>query len=271
MKLHLPLLAVVMVSTAVAQTPKIFAGLFEKGVPVRGQIGIILPPPEIDKYVAKVEAAARQDPKWFKEYSAKSKPGVPLPYDEKLGLTRDEYGEYLKLWAKREFKQTEKDVMLLLREGFGGTWILSGTGSAACLSTIRYDAAKDTFSSPNGELKRIADIKADPDSILGAWSGFEWKFEEESTLGRTKENLAIGKFDDNKFGLVVYRFQEVSSQGTPVVDKSLVVRFALGAAGHLKLPEGQAPAADAGAKPAAKPASKSSAKPAAGSKTSSKR
>lgn len=269
MKLPILLLtgALISISTA-AEAPRIFAGLLEKGVPVRGQIGIVQPPPEIDKFVAKVEASARLDPKWFKEFSAKAKPGIPLPYDAKLGLTKEEYAEYLKLWSKREFKPTEKDVMLILRESFDGSWIISCTGSAYCISTIRYDVANDVFNSPNGELKRISDIKADAESILGAWTGSEWKFEEETTLGKSKENLALGRFEGNKFGLIVYRFQEVSSEGRPVVDKSIVVRFALGKAGHLTLPQGQVPGqapTEAGANPDTKTIPKTP------SKSSSKR
>ena len=42
-------------SLSAAEVPKIFAGLFEQDLPVKGQIGAVLPPPEIDKYVAKVQ------------------------------------------------------------------------------------------------------------------------------------------------------------------------------------------------------------------------
>jgi hypothetical protein len=247
MNYSIPLLAAALVSIAsAAEAPRIFSGLLEKGVPVRGQVGMVLPPPEIDKYAAKIRAAKRADPQWFKDFALKVKPGQPLPYDPKLGLTKEEYTDYMKLWAKREFTPTGKDVMLVLRESFGGTWIISCTGSANCLSTIRYSEENDVFTSPNGELKRISDIKADADSLLGAWSGYEWKFEEESTLGRCKENLALGRFEGNKFGLIVYRFQEVSTEGRPVVEKDILVRFALGKAGHLKLPESQVPGQPAG-------------------------
>jgi len=218
-------------------------------------VGIVLPPPEIDKYVAKVEAAARLDPKWFKEFSSQAKPGVPLPFHEKLGLTKEEYDEYRKLWANREFKPLE-DVNLLLRETLGGAWTITATGAASSISNLRYQEQGDSFRSPNGELKRIEDIKADADSILGAWTGNEWKFEEETSLGKTKENIAVGRFDGNKFGLLVYRFQEVSSEGTRIVDKSIAVRFALGKAGHLKLSKaGRAdqPEATAPTKPAPDP------------------
>ena len=218
-----------------AQIPKVFEGLFEKEIPVRANIGVVVPPPEIEKFLSKVETAARKDPKWFKEFTEAAKPGTPLPYHENLGLTKAEYDDYLALWAKREFKPTH-EVMLVLRETFGKTWSLTASGEAGAISTLRYDPKTDTFLSPNGVLKRLEDIDADPDSILGAWSGKEWRFEEKSELGQIKENIAIGKFDKTGFGLVVYRVQEVSTEGSRLLDKSLVIRYALGKAGHLKPP-----------------------------------
>jgi len=223
-----------------AEVPKVFAGLLEKEVPVRASIGIVVPPPEIEKFIAKVETSARKNPEWFSKYTKDSKPGAPLPFHENLGLTKEEYDEYLVLWAKREFKSTS-EIMLVLRESLGKTWTITGSGDAGIISTLRYDPAKDVVRSPNGELKRIEDIKADASSILGAWSGREWRFEEETSLGKTKENFAIGQYDGKGFGLVVYRVQEISSEGSRLLDKSLVIRFQLGKAGHLKLPAKPAP------------------------------
>ncbi len=249
MKFHAPLIALSLIaSVRAAEAPKVFAGLFEQDVPVKGQIGMVLPPKEIDKYVAKVESAARKDTKWFREYTKQSKPGVPLPFHERLGLTKEEYAEYVALWNQRDFKPMA-DTMLLLRQGTGGVWSVTATGDASSISTLRYDEKTDVFRSPNGDLKRIADIKADATTILGEWSGLEWKFEEETSLGKTKENVAFGRFAGNKYGLIVYRVQELSTEGTRLLDKSLVVRFPLGKAGQVK--------------PATKPAAGTAAKPAA--------
>jgi len=254
MKFHAPLFALASIACLhAAEVPKVFEGLLEQNAPVRGQIGVVLPPPEIDKYVAKVEKAARSDPKWFKEFSGQSTPGAPLPYDERLGLTKEEYDEYLKLWSQRAFKPIE-DVMLLLRNSAENTWTLSSTGTGSTLTTLRYIAKEDVFRSPNGDLKRIKDIEAEPSSILGKWSGHEWKFEEETGLGKVKENFAVGRFADNKFGLIVYRAQELSSEGTRLLDKSLVIRFPLGKGGQAKDPT--AAPAKAPAKEPAKPAPK---------------
>lgn len=229
-----PIIAL-LASHLAAEVPKVFSGILEKEVPIRANIGIVLPPPEIEKYIAKVEASARKNPEWFAEYTKNSKPGTPLDYHENLGLTKEEYDDYLALWAKREFKSTA-EVLLVLRESFGNTWTITASEEAQAISTLRYDPEKDVVRSPNGELKRLDDIKADESSILGAWTGHEWRFEEETGLGKTKENFAIGEQDGKGFGLIVYRAQEISSEGSRLLDKSLVIRFALGKAGHLKNP-----------------------------------
>lgn len=213
------------VSTAIAaDIPAIFDGLLVPDTPVKGQIGMIQPPKEIDKYVAKVETGARKNPEWFREYAAKSKPGIPLPFHENLGITKEEYDAYLGLWAKREFKSIE-DVALMLRKTSGDSWSITGTGGASAVTTLRYNPETDTFRSPNGEMKRINDISASADGILGEWTGKEWKFEEETSLGKTKENFAIGQMTGKSFGLLVYRVQELSSEGTRLLDKSLIIRF----------------------------------------------
>ena len=71
--------------------------------------------------------------------------------------------------------------------------------------------------------------RPDADSILGAWKGKEWRFQEETGLGTIKENLALGQTADGKFGMVVYRAQELTSSGTRLLDKSLVIRFPIAA------------------------------------------
>jgi hypothetical protein len=215
-----------------ADVPKIFKGLLEKDVPIKASIGIVVPPPEITKYIAKVEVAARENKEWFAKYTKASKPGAPLPFHKNLGLTMEEYEDYLAQWAKRDFKSTE-EVIIVLRESLGKTWSITATGEAGVLSILRYDSEKDVYRSPNGEMKRLEDIKAEATSILGAWSGCEWRLEEETGLGKVKENFAVGRYDDKQYGLLVYRVQEISSEGSRLLDKSLVVRFALGKAEDL--------------------------------------
>ncbi|TAE77112.1 MAG: hypothetical protein EAZ65_00580 [Verrucomicrobia bacterium] len=233
--LFLPLIAFFLNAASAAEAPKLLADYLKPDVLIKGEIVVVVPPPELDKYIAKVEEAARKNPEWFREHAKSSKPGVPLPFDERLGLSREEYDDYLGFWRKRDFKGIEA-VPIRLGSGKDGHWNINIGGSAQAVSILRYDPKEDAFASPNGSLKRIEDVSADANSTLGAWTGHEWKFEEKTGLGTTKENIAIGKTGDKKFGLIVYRLQEVSDQGTRLVDRGLVVRFPLGAAGIVKQP-----------------------------------
>lgn len=210
------------------QAPEVFKQYLIPDVLTKGEVVVVLPPREIQKYIAKVEESAQKDPEWFREFSKTTKPGVPLAYHEKLGLSKEEYVTYIDLWKQRKMTVIPNGkVVVRLEQPKEGEWMVRVTGEGSPIALLRYVAAKDQMVSPNGVMERIADIAADPLSILGEWSGQEWKYQEESSLGKIKENFAVGKLADGKTGLLVYRLQDVSSTGRLLYDRSLVVRFGL--------------------------------------------
>ncbi len=209
--------------SAASKTPPILAAFLTKDKAVSGEVGAIIPPKEINKYIAKVQAAAKLDPPWHAEYAKKATPGIPLPWHEKLGLTKEEYGDYIKLWGQREFKAVQQ-VVIRLEEPKPGEWMIRVSGVGMSISLLRYNLETDTFKSPNGILKRIEDIDAEERSILGAWKGKEWRYEQNSGFISTKENLALGTFKGGKNCVLIYRLLE-STSGHLLADKSLVIRF----------------------------------------------
>lgn len=205
--------------------PEALATYFDKKKPVKAQIIAIIPPKEFEGFVQKLSEAAQKDPEWFAEH-AKKTPGSPLPlYDEKLGMSKEEFENYEKLWASREAKKLA-DTTLLLQEVGNGEWQINGSSDASALTLLRYNPEKNVFTSPNGEMESIANIAAPEKSLLGGWKGREWRYESENSLTKMKENLALGTTNDGKYSILVYRLQEVSSAGTPLFDKSMVIRFA---------------------------------------------
>lgn len=213
-----------------ADAPKVLGDYLEADVNTRAEAVAIIPPKEIEKYLLKVREAVEADPEWALEFRKSSSPGKPLPYDEKMGLTKEEYADYLVLWAKRDMAPLpDGEVTLKLESPKEGEWVIRATGMGVPVSLIRYDVKSDVMNSPNGKMTRLPDIDADEQSVMGAWTGHEWKFEEEGILGRTKENLAIGKTKEGNFGLLVYRLQEVSTEGQPVYDRRILIRFPLAA------------------------------------------
>ncbi len=212
-----------------AELPKVLAQYFKIDAAIKGEVVVVIPPEEINIYIDKVKQASQKDPEWFAEYSAKASPGVPLPFHEKLGLTDEEYKKYRQLWTNRKFEVTQNIGIRL--EQVDDEFMIRVTGKGAKISLLRFQVKEGHFRSPNGVMKRIKDIDADAESILGAWAGQEWKFQEETGLGITKENFALGKTGDKKFGMMVYRLQDVSSTGRTLYDNSVVIRFALPAKG----------------------------------------
>ncbi len=172
-----------------SKTPAILATYLVKDKAVSGEVGAIVPPKEINKYIAKVQAAAKVDPEWHAEYAKKAKPGIPLPWHDKLGLTKEEYEDYLKLWDQRKF-QAVQQVVIRLEEPKPGEWMIRVSGVGMPISLLRYYPETDMIKSTNGELKRIEDIDAGERSILGAWQGKEWRFEEKTDF-KTSYNLTI--------------------------------------------------------------------------------
>ena len=209
------------------KAPEVFAGYLVPDVAVKGEIVAVVPPEEIEKYIDKVDVVRKEDPEWFAEYSKNAKPGVPLPFDDKLGLSKAEYEEYLKLWDQREMKPLPQGELIVRLEKAGERWRIRVTGQGSDITTMFYDPKDDTYTTTSGTLKRIDDISADKRSILGEWVGKEWKMELNDGFGITKENLAIGKLTDGSYGLLVYRIQEVSETGRRLFDKSMVIRFAV--------------------------------------------
>jgi len=207
--------------------PKVLVPYLEANRDYIAERGMVVSPEEIEKYIKLVEEGAAKNPEWYDEYSNAAKPGEPLPYHKNLNLTPQEYQEYLALWAKREFKTLEK-VGMRVEERDGKWRILVGGREGTAISLLRYDAEKDVFHSTNGEMKRIENIDASAETLLGAWTGVEWRFEEESGLGRVKENFAVGKSGDGRFGYLVYRVQDVTTTNRVLKDQSVVIRIPLG-------------------------------------------
>lgn len=193
---------------------------------IKGNVVTVRPPEEIKKYIEKVKLGAQKNPKWYAEYAQKAKHGVPLPFHENLGLSKDEYQKYRKLWSQRKFKVIQP-IEIHMRP-LGDKWMILFSENTCDLSLLQYNSEEDAFDGTGkGQLSRIKDIEADAESILGAWKGPEWQNKKKSQQGRTEESFAIGKEADGKNGLINYRIKKTTPQGAILSYENMVIRFPL--------------------------------------------
>ena len=126
------------------KVPAVLGKYLTSGVAARGQVVVVEPPKEISEYVKKVEKAALADPEWFKTYSKNARPGVPLPFHEKLGLTKEDYETYNRLWDERKLVPLKDgNVVVRLEQPKKGEWMIRVSGRGASLSLLRYQEGKD--------------------------------------------------------------------------------------------------------------------------------
>lgn len=209
--------------------PKILSEFLEPEKITKGEVVKMEIDSEFNKFTALLAQAKQKDPAWYKEHLAKSDPKNPIPlYDAKLGMTKAEYDKYVKLWEKRKYKRVNQgrvELMLTALDKEKGEWAIQTTGKGLPISLLKFRETTGDIVSTNGVMKRIADIHSPATGLYREWNGYEWRYYNEGSLVKIKENFAIGRTGDKRYGILIYSLQEVSGAGTPLADDLIIIRF----------------------------------------------
>ena len=213
-----------------AKPPAMLAKFFEANKEVRGEIVKIDVPGEFMKYREILAKAQAEDQEWYKKLQEKAgDQSLLLPYDAKLGISKTEYAKYKALYEKRKYKRVNGgEVSLMLTENGDESWtinVFAQKGVTTPLSALSYMEKDDTFKSINGSLVRIDDIDSSKASVYRDWKGYEWRYFADGDLVKTKENLAIGRTGDGRYGLLFHSLQELSGRGQLLADNLIIIRF----------------------------------------------
>jgi len=184
--------------------------------------------PSMEQYGVMIEKIRNEDPEWFSEHEKTGTPGSPIPFHEKL-MKKEDYDAYLKAWDLRKLVPAKGKngkairVKILLTKEDNGKYVINIPDVP--ISVLEYSPETNSFSSTLGEVKFLEEVKASADNSLRAWSGYEWNGEKKSTFDTTKQNFAIGRTANGKYGYIIYRIQQLA--GTNILDdKRYVLRFA---------------------------------------------
>lgn len=219
--------AMITPSFAAAETPVVGGYLPEKGL-VKGALVKVELDQELPSFLKKFQESSNKLSQEEQQSLAKLvKPGYPLPYDERFGLSKEEYAKYLESWNKKKVTDVSPVVLGLEATSRKDIWkmVSSTQTSPLPLSTLEYDSAKNIWISPNGELTFKGDVTHTAESQLGAWKGQEWLLEKKDSLSQFAENLIIGKTDDGQYVYVIYNILELTNEGRPTWNENLVIRI----------------------------------------------
>ena len=174
----------------------------------------IAAPPRANELGQRLQQAARANPDWWLEHVKKAKPGEPLPYDSRIGLTDSEYNEFLAL-SKKMTTQKKAESTLTVAAKDDDVYVFNGGHALPDFNGIEIDLTNDVVRTPFGVLTERSEINAPEDSALGAWIGTQWKLERPGSNGITGTiaKLAVGKLTQSGRCVIYYDVKHVSLDG----------------------------------------------------------
>lgn len=180
------------------------------------EVDVMGPSPRFAELSLKFTSGIRKNPEWFLDFVRdRAEPGQPLPYHEKMGLSREEYNEFLALTKQKSFVKSGTTALTITRLP-DGSLAIDGGKNLPELTGIEFDFQKNQVRTAYG----IADQRDDGDAenaMLGDWNGAQWKFNRQEESGResaatTSITVILGQLQATGRGILVYDVQVAGSQ-----------------------------------------------------------
>lgn len=197
---------------------------FVKGANVK-----IAPSDNLPEVIKPLQVAlSKADKELIEDIQKKAKPDEPIPFDERLKVSKADYDKYIAAWNERKFVPVE-DIGARLDVDDQGLWKISAVsvanGAPLPLSCLKYDSKKDAWVSPNGELTRKEDVKLSKLHVLGELSGSQWVFEDKSSIGTVVEKFVMAKEAKTNDIFLIYQLIEADANNKPTFQNMYVIRI----------------------------------------------
>ncbi len=196
--------------------------------------GVLQNPRQTD-LTKKFQSAIKENYDWFLEYMKTVPDGEPMPYNAKLGLTKEEYTELMGFMDHVEVVSTGKEDILI--ETKGDFIRFKSHNKLADLDSLIIDLKNNivTFGQYKMAFADTVNITTDKNGLKSKWKGYSWKLEvpnnlditdlkDLSTLNMIQYKFTIGRLEKNGKTYMSLKGREVEN-GAKTVDFELPVQF----------------------------------------------
>lgn len=196
--------------------------------------GIYQSPRQIE-LTKKFQIAIQENQEWFYEFIKTVPQGETLPYDEKLGLTKEEYLEMKDFMENIELASTGKEKIKI--EVKDSIVRFEANGKLTKLNSLSINTKNNTV---NFEQYKLAysdttNIITDKNPLRSKWKGYKWKFEEPenvnfenitdlSNLDIKEYTLTIGRLEKNGKTYLRLKGRETKN-GMKTIDINMPIEF----------------------------------------------
>jgi hypothetical protein len=143
-------------------------------------------------------AAAREDPAFLVGKAITSKPGQPMPYDPKLGLSRAEYDEFLRLSQEVRFGKVSEAVLTISSDN-AGTLTLQFPGANNSDGIVKLNLNDLSVVTPFGTVAKPTEVTAGQNvGATGRWNGYVWRSGASSLITGKSVRLYVGQIEETR-------------------------------------------------------------------------
>ncbi len=171
-------------------------------------------PPRMAELAARLQQAAKADPEWFREQVKLARPGEPLPYDARMGLTQAEYADFIAMSGQMSMEKQGEGEISIIPMG-DGVFTVDGGPRMPDLKGVEIDFARQEVRTPYGVAKEQAPVNAASSSALGAWKGVEWKMTRlnPKTKAGATVKFALGTLEPSGRSVLYYNVTKLDPAG----------------------------------------------------------
>jgi hypothetical protein len=190
-------------------------------VPADKTIADVMAPglsPKVVEMSERLQQVAAKDPNWWREYAGQYPPGTPVPYHEKMEVTREEYLEFVELSARPSLIKYG-EVLLEVSSPQQGVFRISAGDTVPEMDGIQVDLVRDRIETPFGQAVQKTFVNRDMEKqkLTGTWEGVQWEHLEVDTTAQkaTSINFALGRLDESNTGILYYRVMRMTPREPP--------------------------------------------------------
>jgi hypothetical protein len=193
--------------------------LLKKGVHTANIMDSVVQTPEQLRIIMKFQKSVQANYTWYIDFLKKIPEGQPLPYDERLGITKEEYNVILTMNDHTIIVSSAKENLTITSEG---NFIhFKGTGRLVVFDSIKINIKNNYIQFLKYQIPFIDTVRInnDKNGLKSKWFGYSYKLEEPKKL--TPDDLKdLKNLQYKQFKLTV---AQLESTGKTYLDFSATV------------------------------------------------
>jgi len=190
------------------ESPKVsLSSLITEG-PVKLDVMKIVPSNRATVLRVKMELALVENRDWYLQYAKSAKPGEPLPYDSRFGVTEAEYAEMLEEHKKNALvKDSSIDARIVIQHNIAR--IESDKPLGESLLKLRINLANNELTSIDGKVGAATYTSNDAaDTPVGPWQGYSWKVKNQNEDFSNASRFSLEILRRKQNGRVIWVFSD---------------------------------------------------------------